>query len=77
MNYVDHFSVIPSHDKKRPNVLYIVVDDMGLADVGCFGNKSLATPNVDRLCNEGIKLTHHLSAYPLCTPSRVSAITGR
>ena len=51
--------------------------DMGLADVGCFGNKSLATPNVDRLCKEGVKLTHHLSAYPLCTPSRVSAITGR
>ena len=62
---------------QRPNVLYIVVDDMGFADVGCFGNKSLPTPNVDRLCKEGIKLTHHLSAYPLCTPSRVSAITGR
>ena len=67
----------PSPVCNRPNVLYIVVDDMGFADVGCFGNKSLATPNVDRLCKEGIKLTHHLSAYPLCTPSRVSAITGR
>ena len=58
-------------------MLYIVVDDMGFADVGCFGNKSLATLNVDCLWKEGIKLTHHLSAYPLCTPSRVSAITGR
>ena len=50
---------------------------MGFADVGCFGNNSLETPNVDRLCKEGIKLTHHLSAYSLCTPSRVSALTGR
>ena len=37
----------------RPNILYFVVDDMGIADVGCFGNRTIPTPNVDRLCREG------------------------
>jgi len=67
----------PPGRRSRPNILYIVVDDMGIADIGCYGNKTIPTPNVDRLCREGMKLTHHLSAYAICTPSRVSALTGR
>ena len=48
---------------KRPNILYIVVDDVGIADIGCFGNKTIPTPNIDSLCKDGMKLTHHLDRH--------------
>ena len=48
---------------KRPNILYIVVDDVGIADIGCFGNKTIPTPNIDSLCKDGMKLTHHLDSH--------------
>eukprot|EP00095_Tigriopus_kingsejongensis_P012475 maker-scaffold323_size206388-snap-gene-1.12 protein:Tk12475 transcript:maker-scaffold323_size206388-snap-gene-1.12-mRNA-1 annotation:"tpa: arylsulfatase d-like" len=61
----------------RPNILVLLADDLGIGDVGCFGNSTIATPNIDRLCNEGLKLSHHLAGAPLCTPSRASFLTGR
>ncbi|KAM4700982.1 steryl-sulfatase [Discoglossus pictus] len=61
----------------RPNFLLIMVDDLGIGDVGCYGNKTLRTPNIDRLSSEGVKLTQHLAASPLCTPSRAAFLTGR
>ena len=48
------------NSNKRPNILYIVMDDVGIADIGCFGNKTIPTPNIDSLCKDGMKLTHHL-----------------
>lgn len=61
----------------RPNVLLIVADDLGIGDVGCFGNDTIRTPNLDRLALEGAKLTHHLAAASICTPSRAALMTGR
>ncbi|XP_007501042.2 arylsulfatase F [Monodelphis domestica] len=61
----------------RPNVLLIMADDLGIGDLGCFGNVTLRTPNIDRLCKEGVKLTQHISAEALCTPSRSAFLTGR
>ena len=57
--------------------MILVVDDLGISDVGCFGNKTLPTPYIDSLCKGGVKLNHHLAAAPLCTPSRVALHTGR
>ncbi|KAG7283054.1 hypothetical protein CRUP_012947 [Coryphaenoides rupestris] len=54
-----------------------MADDLGIGDVGCYGNKTIRTPNIDRLAEEGVTLSQHLAAAPLCTPSRAAFITGR
>ncbi|XP_036297505.1 steryl-sulfatase [Pipistrellus kuhlii] len=61
----------------KPNFVLIVADDLGIGDPGCYGNETLRTPNIDRLASEGVKLTQHLAAAPLCTPSRAAFMTGR
>ncbi|XP_003199313.1 arylsulfatase D isoform X1 [Danio rerio] len=63
--------------KSRPNFVLMMVDDLGIGDIGCYGNTTIRTPNIDRLASDGVKLTHHLSAAPLCTPSRTAFMTGR
>ncbi|XP_004690114.2 PREDICTED: arylsulfatase D-like [Condylura cristata] len=54
----------------RPNFVLLMADDFGIGDPGCYGNKTLRTPNIDRLAEEGAKLTQHLAASPLCTPRK-------
>jgi arylsulfatase A-like enzyme len=61
----------------RPNIIYILTDDMGYSDVGCFGGHFVPTPNIDRLASEGRKFTHFYSAAPICSPSRAGFITGQ
>ncbi|KAJ1116266.1 hypothetical protein NDU88_004482 [Pleurodeles waltl] len=61
----------------KPNIVLIMADDLGIGDIGCYGNDSIRTPNIDRLAKEGVKLTHHIAAAPLCTPSRAAFMTGR
>uniref|UniRef100_A0A3Q1GP43 Arylsulfatase H n=1 Tax=Acanthochromis polyacanthus TaxID=80966 RepID=A0A3Q1GP43_9TELE len=61
----------------KPNFVLMMVDDLGIGDVGCYGNDTIRTPNIDRLASEGVKLTQHIAAAPLCTPSRSAFITGR
>jgi arylsulfatase A-like enzyme len=60
----------------KPNVLLIVVDDLGYGDLGCYGGKEIRTPNLDRLAGQGIRLTDFY-ASPVCSPTRASLITGR
>ena len=64
-------------ENKRTNFVVLLADDLGQGDLGCFGNNTLPTPNIDRLCNEGVKFTHHLATAALCTPSRAAFLTGR
>ncbi|XP_040888625.1 steryl-sulfatase [Toxotes jaculatrix] len=61
----------------KPNFVLMMVDDLGIGDLGCYGNKTLRTPNIDQLAQEGVKLTHHIAAASLCTPSRAAFLTGR
>lgn len=60
-----------------PNVLLIVSDDQGYGDLGCYGSKEAQTPHLDRLASEGARLTNFYVAWPACTPSRASLLTGR
>ncbi len=61
---------------ERPNVVLIVTDDQGWADVGCYGARDFATPNLDRLAREGARLTSFYAAQPVCSASRAAILTG-
>uniref|UniRef100_A0A480U8A7 Arylsulfatase E isoform X2 n=1 Tax=Sus scrofa TaxID=9823 RepID=A0A480U8A7_PIG len=61
----------------RPNILLLMADDLGIGDLGCYGNHTIRTPNIDRLAADGVMLTQHLAAASLCTPSRAAFLTGR
>lgn len=60
----------------KPNIVLIFTDDQGYGDLGCFGSKTIRTPNLDRLAKEGRKFTSFLSASPVCSPSRSALLTG-
>ena len=61
----------------KPNVLIFLVDDLGIADLGCFGNDTMKTPNIDRLAEEGARLRHDVTPDSICTPNRAAFLTGR
>lgn len=61
----------------RPNILFILADDLGAHDVGCFGSTFHETPNIDRLATRGVKLTQAYAASPLCSPTRSSILVGQ
>jgi arylsulfatase B len=61
----------------RPNLVVIVADDMGYGDIGAFGNAAVQTPALDALAAEGLVLTQHYSASPVCAPARAGLLTGR
>ncbi|XP_071076483.1 arylsulfatase L-like [Desmodus rotundus] len=70
-------SVARGISSSRPNILLLMADDLGIGDVGCYGNDTIRTPNIDRLAEEGVQLTQHLAAASVCTPSRAAFLTGR
>ena len=61
---------------EKPNVVVIFCDDLAYADVGCFGAKDIATPHIDRLATEGLKLTSFYVSQAVCSASRTSLLTG-
>ena len=61
----------------KPNVLVFLVDDLGIADLGCFGNDTIKTPNIDRLAEQGARLRHDVTPDSICTPNRAAFLTGR
>ena len=61
---------------KRPNVIFILFDDMGYSDLSCYGAKSVQTPNMDRLAKEGLQFTNFMTGASICTPSRACFLTG-
>ena len=62
--------------QSKPNIVYLLLDDAGYGDFGCYGQKTLQTPNVDRLAHEGMKFTRHYAGSTVCAPSRGTLITG-
>jgi uncharacterized sulfatase len=61
----------------RPNVIIIYCDDLGYGDLGCYGSRAIATPNVDRLAREGVRMTDYYACNAICAPSRAGLLTGR
>lgn len=67
----------PAPKDGRPNIIYIMVDDMGYADLSCYGRKDYQTPVLDAFAKESKMFTQAYAAAPVCTPSRVAFMTGR
>src|SRR5437899_5490773 len=61
----------------RPNIVFILADDLGYADVSCYGRPDLRTPNVDRLAATGVRFLQAYANSAVCTATRVALITGR
>jgi len=62
--------------RKKPNIIFILADDLGYGDVGCFGQETIKTPNIDKLAAEGMKLTDHYAGSTVCAPSRCCLMTA-
>jgi len=60
----------------KPNIIYILSDDLGYGDLGCYGQQRIQTPNIDEMAREGIRFTDHYAGSTVCAPSRCSLMTG-
>jgi len=67
---------IPLSEERPPNVIFILTDDLGYSDIGCYGATKVKTPNIDRLAAEGLQFTHFHTAASICSPSRAAFLTG-
>lgn len=63
--------------KSQPNIIIIFTDDQGYQDLGCFGSPDIATPNIDKIADEGMRFTNFYVADPVCSPSRAALLTGK
>ena len=61
----------------KPNIIYIMCDDMGYGDLGCYGQKYINTPNIDRMAGEGMRFTQAYAGAPVSAPSRACMMTGQ
>ena len=62
--------------KGKPNIIFIMADDMGYGDLGCYGQEIIQTPSIDKMASEGMKFTQHYAGSPVCAPSRAVLMTG-
>ena len=62
---------------KSPNIVFVLADDMGIGDLGCYGQKKIKTPNIDLLAEKGLLFTNHYCGSTVSAPSRCSLLTGK
>ena len=70
------FASVAAPSENKPNIVFILADDLGHGDVGCYGAKHIRTPNIDRIAAEGMRLTNFYVAQPVCTASRAALLSG-
>ncbi|MGQ9564895.1 MAG: sulfatase-like hydrolase/transferase, partial [Thermogutta sp.] len=66
-----------AENSSRPNILFLLADDLGWGDLSCYGNRKFRTPNLDRLAREGVLFTQYYQAGSVCSPTRAALMTGR
>ena len=76
LTFVSLFSSLLAGNAKKPNIVYILADDLGYGDLSCFGQQHFETPNIDALAAGGMVFTQHYSGSTVCAPSRSSLMTG-
>ena len=62
---------------EKPNIIYILADDLGYGDVGAYGQQKIETPNIDALARSGMLFTQHYTSAPVCAPARYMLLTGK
>ena len=70
-------AILSAQTPRPPNIVFILADDLGYGDIGCFGQNRIRTPNIDRLAGEGIRFTQAYSGSTVCAPSRCCLMTGK
>lgn len=70
-------AAIAQTSQRPPNIVFILADDLGWGELGCYGQTRLQTPNLDRLASQGVRFTQHYSGAPVCAPSRCVLMTGK
>lgn len=68
---------LPCAAAEKPNIVFLIADDLGYGDLGCYGQKKIRTPNIDRLAAAGMRFTAHYSGSNVCAPSRCALMTGK
>src|SRR5690606_17746649 len=68
---------VPCLAQRPPNIVFILADDLGYSDLGCYGNPFNETPYLDSLASKGLLFTQAYSASPVCSPSRAAILTGK
>ena len=76
-NRIDSTVAIAATGEKQPNIIFIMIDDLGWMDLACQGNNRLDTPNIDRLASQGMRFTDAYAAAPVCSPTRAAIMTGQ
>ncbi|HBL43146.1 arylsulfatase [Gimesia sp.] len=66
-----------AHAAETPNIIYVMADDLGYGDLGCYGQEVIQTPNIDQLAKEGMLFTNHYAGHTVCRPSRLVLLTGQ
>ena len=76
-NYKTGLNETTETSDRLPNVIFIMADDLGYGDLGCYGQKEILTPNIDQLAKEGIRFTNCYAGSAVCAPSRNVLMTGQ
>ena len=70
-------AAVRAQQKRQPNIVWIMADDMGYADLGCYGQKHIKTPHIDQVAKEGLRFTDAYAGCTVCAPSRSVLMTGK
>ena len=70
-------AIVPAFAEPKPNIVFVLVDDLGINDLRCYGRAEHNTPNIDRLAAQGMRFTNAYCAQPICSPSRAALMTGK
>ena len=70
-------NALQAQNQEKPNIIYIMCDDLGYSDVGCYGQQYISTPNLDRMAEEGMRFTQAYAGSPVSAPSRACFMTGQ
>ncbi|MBM1107695.1 arylsulfatase [Aurantibacter crassamenti] len=68
---------VPKSEEQKPNIIYILADDLGYAEIGAYGQEKIETPNIDALAKTGMLFTQHYTSAPVCAPARHMLLTGK